>query len=114
MKKALLALMLTTTPALAIEPVSPEDSAVLERRLFACVSYADYEQADDLAREKDMESLRTFIRQKYATKECVFLPKGMEVYAMQSRGRFECLRPKGDTKCFWAEPWVFYVKNRSR
>jgi hypothetical protein len=109
--KALLALLLTASPALAIELVSPGDSAVLERRLLTCKSHADFDKAYELGLAKDHEAIRAFVMPKLQARECIYLPKGMKVYAVESRGRLECLRPEGDRKCFWTVPYIFLAKN---
>lgn len=73
------------------------EEITLERDEIACRHYSDAVQAKSMMIQNDMEAALKV----YARARCPILEKGQLVTIADLRGRYVCLRPKGEPDCFW-------------
>ena len=103
-KRALALLLLTCSPAYPADrlpSVGEWACATAGMRNFACRSPDDLRRFDQLARSGDFEAEAKWRDKKEGDGQCVRLGDGKEVMVEDRRGASFCVRPRGETECFW-------------
>jgi hypothetical protein len=106
MRKIFLALLLLTSSAACagdrLPSVGDWACATAGQRNFACKSPDDLRRFEQLARSGDYEAEEKWQNEKEATGQCVRLGDGKMVMVEDRRGSSFCVRPRGETECFWS------------
>jgi hypothetical protein len=104
-RKTLPLLLLTCSAAYAGErlpSVGEWACATAGQRNFACKSQDDLLRFDQLAISGDYEAEEKWLNEKEATDQCTRLGDGKMVMVENKRASSFCVRPKGETECFWS------------
>lgn len=106
MRKRVLPLLLLTFSAAHAGDGLPSAGewacATAGQRNFACKSQDDLQRFDQLAISGDYLAEAKWLNEKEVTGQCARLGDGKMVMVEDKRGSSFCVRPRGETECFWS------------
>jgi hypothetical protein len=80
------------------------EQGMLEKSTVVCLADADMDKLADFAFARDREAFTKFAYSRILIGACVMFDNPIKVYVQDSsvwRGRL-CVRPVGQTECYWA------------